>query len=106
MVLLSTSAMRAVLDGSGSDGRPYSWLVYAIISALQVLYVVSMDESHGPRRGLAPVLRPLNGSGRGEDWLSFGKLVFRGIWVPDVIDEEAARYQWSFNSFSRHVEGA
>jgi len=33
------------------------------------------------------------------------KLIFRGIWVPDVIDDDRATYTWTFNSFSRSVQG-
>eukprot|EP00439_Symbiodinium_sp_Y106_P041554 s3469_g5.t1 len=32
-------------------------------------------------------------------------LIFRGIWVPNRIDEHTAAYTWSFNSFSRSMEG-
>ena len=31
--------------------------------------------------------------------------MFRGLWVPAVVDEVTARLQWSFNSFSRDAEG-
>ena len=33
------------------------------------------------------------------------ELIFRGIWVPQRIDEHKATYTWTFNSFSRSVEG-
>lgn len=32
-------------------------------------------------------------------------LIFRGIWVRSRIDEFEAKYTWSFNSFSRSVDG-
>jgi len=35
-----------------------------------------------------------------------GGLMFRGLWVPPHVDEDRARHQYSFNSFSRTLGGA
>merc|ERR1719272_1490821 len=41
----------------------------------------------------------------GDTWTT-GMPIFRGIWLPDKIDEERATCQYSFQSFSRQIEGA
>eukprot|EP00747_Dinoflagellata_sp_TGD_P041386 gnl/TRDRNA2_/TRDRNA2_141452_c0_seq2.p1 gnl/TRDRNA2_/TRDRNA2_141452_c0~~gnl/TRDRNA2_/TRDRNA2_141452_c0_seq2.p1 ORF type:complete len:399 (+),score=54.47 gnl/TRDRNA2_/TRDRNA2_141452_c0_seq2:74-1198(+) len=93
-------SFREVLD---AKGKPYSFLVYAIMGALQTLYAVSLNSIRAAR-GLEE-LAPLQNSPCEDSTDSAGSLMFRGIWVPDEIDEAAAKFQWSFNSFSRRVEG-
>ena len=107
--------MLEVLDSG--DGTPFSCLVFFLIAALQVLYTVCLKHGRGNRKAhlagqdAAVDLRsllPLSGSAP-EGVLPVdltGSLLFRGLWVPDVIDEEAARLQWTFNSFSRYPCGA
>eukprot|EP00439_Symbiodinium_sp_Y106_P007387 s540_g1.t1 len=88
--LLTTANLRATLD---HDGRPYSVLIYALVAALQALETTR--SSMGSNAGLG--LEPLAPKG--------GALIFRGLWVSEVIDEHWAEHAWSFNSFSRSVEG-
>ena len=109
--------MLEVLDTG--DGTPYSCLVYFLTAALQALFAVCRQHARNrvvrpsvtsdlfPAVDLRP-LQPLSGSAP-EGLLPVdltGSLLFRGLWVPEHIDEEAARLQWSFNSFSRYLCGA
>eukprot|EP00439_Symbiodinium_sp_Y106_P006626 s5172_g1.t1 len=97
----SVKQMLAVLD---ANGHSYSVLVYAIIAAMQVLFQVARARS--PAVWKLGELWPLNGSTL-DSWscLSCEKLMFRGIWVPQEVDEGAATWQRSFNSFSREADG-
>ncbi|CAK9063951.1 unnamed protein product [Durusdinium trenchii] len=81
----TAETLRQKLD---HDGRPYSVLVYALMAAWQALFVV---------RHCGISLEPLAPKG--------GALIFRGLWVPEEVDEHWAEHTWSFNSFSRSVEG-
>jgi len=85
---ISADMVRATLD---HDGLPYSMLVYALMAALQALHAVRL-------------------SGQGAEGLQIlaprgGTLLFRGMWVPGEIDEHRAEFSWSFNSFSRSMDG-
>ena len=106
--------MREALDAG--DETPYSSLVFFLIAALQALFAICREHGRGNRAlraGLSASvdlrsLMPLSGSAP-EGLLPVdlrGSLLFRGLWVPELIDEEAARRQWSFNSFSRYLSGA
>ena len=103
--------MREALDAG--DGKPYSCLVYLLMAALQALFAVCREHGKAVRPGHARSvdlrsLLPLSGSAP-EGLLPVdltASLLFRGLWVPEVIDEEAASWQWSFNSFSRYISGA
>ncbi|CAE7527132.1 unnamed protein product [Symbiodinium sp. CCMP2456] len=97
----SVKQMLAILD---ADGHSYSVLVYAVIAAMQVLFQVARART--PAVWKLQELWPLNGSTL-DSWscLSCEKLMFRGIWVPQEVDEAAATWQRSFNSFSREVDG-
>ncbi|CAK9038476.1 unnamed protein product [Durusdinium trenchii] len=123
---VEAESIRAVLDaeerfGAGVSWRflapghavkdlPYSVLVYAMLAALQALHAARLT---GKRAGTgAQGLDAFCATARRSDGLEIfeevdehSPLIFRGIWVPKRIDEHKACYTWSFNSFSRSVEG-
>ncbi|CAE7852868.1 unnamed protein product [Symbiodinium microadriaticum] len=105
---VSVSNVRKVLD---ADGCPYSVLVYGLMAGLQALHSARLT---GKRGGTgAQSLDALSATARltGEHQFEVKEiadncpLIFRGIWVPNRIDEHTAAYTWSFNSFSRSMEG-
>lgn len=81
----TAKSLRKKLD---YDGRPYSVLIYALMGALQALSSL---------RYCGTGLEPLAPKG--------GVLIFRGLWVPEVIEEHWAEHSWAFNSFSRSIDG-
>jgi len=106
--VVSVSNVRKVLD---ADGCPYSVLVYGLLAGLQALHSARLT---GKRGGTgAQSLDALSATARltGEHQFEVKEvadncpLIFRGIWVPNRIDEHTAAYTWSFNSFSRSMEG-
>jgi hypothetical protein len=106
----SSSEVRALLD---QDERRYSYLVFAITAALQTLILSKEDLGRSfPFSLLAssppdPAKSQCNGypMKTGDCWTdSF--VIFRGIWIGAEVDEERAMFQYSFNSFSRQIEGA
>ncbi|CAK9063513.1 Uncharacterized protein SCF082_LOCUS32880 [Durusdinium trenchii] len=106
---VEAESIRAVLD---AEDLPYSVLVYAMLAALQALHAARLT---GKRAGTgAQGLDAFCATARRSDGLEIfevkevdehSPLIFRGIWVPKRIDEHKACYTWSFNSFSRSVEG-
>eukprot|EP00435_Cladocopium_sp_Y103_P056401 s320_g19.t1 len=127
----SCAELRQLLDGEGTARRsPYSWLVFGILGALQSLYQVREDcagllellassppqtvwvkdgvewtpsAGHsGFHRKSVVNVEPMKppGSLRSGD-----ALMFRGIWLPPNTEEDTIRYQYSFQSFSRSIEG-
>jgi len=98
--------IKHVLD---SGGQPYSYLVFAVVAALQMLYRVRAKlalDSQGiyPLTLLASNPRPLRNDEKVTPPCGNGFL-FRGLWVPSEIDENRARFQYSFTSWSRTLEG-
>mmetsp|Transcript_52568 Transcript_52568/g.169622 ORF Transcript_52568/g.169622 Transcript_52568/m.169622 type:complete len:496 (-) Transcript_52568:25-1512(-) len=81
--------IRDVLD---AERLPYSVLAYALVAAMQVLHIARLPGGRGAS-GLE-LLAPKGGA-----------LIFRGLWVSTSIDEHLASHSWSFNSFSRSVDG-
>jgi len=118
--------LRSLLDGMWTNVEsPYSWLIYGVIGALQTLYRArhSMAEdtyklellaSSPPhtlwqqceagvfRRAQSDNCQPMQPAGT---FRGGSGLMFRGIWLPEGMGEDAMRYQYSFQSFSRSVEG-
>jgi hypothetical protein len=102
--------LRNVLD---RDQRHYSCLVFAITGALQTLLMAKQELGRRfpyPLLGSSP---PDPGkmqiNGYPMDWAdSWAAMqpIFRGIWIGDQVDEERAMFQYSFQSFSRQIEGA
>mmetsp|Transcript_8748 Transcript_8748/g.17334 ORF Transcript_8748/g.17334 Transcript_8748/m.17334 type:complete len:490 (-) Transcript_8748:43-1512(-) len=106
--------LRELLD---RDERHYSFLVFAVVAALQTLHLVRCRmgrhfpfgflASHPPGaascEGESPPSNryPMDAPGT---WPS-SQLIFRGLWVGAEVDEERARFQYSFQSFSREVSG-
>jgi len=102
--------IRAILD---QDIRSYSYLVFAVTGALQALHLAkgqlrwrfpwSLMASSPPHAGK----KQRNGYPMLNHWdFPESQLIFRGIWVDgDKVDEERARFQYSFQSFSREVIG-
>mmetsp|Transcript_38332 Transcript_38332/g.68154 ORF Transcript_38332/g.68154 Transcript_38332/m.68154 type:complete len:443 (+) Transcript_38332:1-1329(+) len=101
--------LRKLLD---RDERQYSYLVFAIVAALQTLFLARNDmngrfplallassppDPAGLQRNGYPMLS------RG-DWKET-QFIFRGVWIAAEVDEERARFQYSFQSFSREVSG-
>ncbi|CAE7499339.1 unnamed protein product [Symbiodinium natans] len=105
---LGVSTVRKVLD---ADGSPYSVLVYGLLAALQALHGARLTGKQAGKG--AQSLDALSATARRTDEDQFEvkevadncPLIFRGIWVPKRIDEHDAAYTWSFNSFSRSMEG-
>jgi len=101
--------LRAVLD---RDQRRYSYLVFAITAALQSVILAKSELGRSfPYPLLAssppdPGLKQKNGYPMvaGDSWTGHMP-IFRGIWVGDEVDEERAMCQYSFQSFSRQMEG-
>jgi len=108
--------LRAVLD---QGIQPYSWLVFSIMGALQLLHRAKrklageLDDGF-PLGVLATtpacpvesrVPTPLDAMASARDRFGLA-LMFRGLWVPPHVDEDRARHQYSFNSFSRTLGGA
>uniref|UniRef100_A0A7S4VBE5 Uncharacterized protein n=1 Tax=Alexandrium monilatum TaxID=311494 RepID=A0A7S4VBE5_9DINO len=112
-VAAGTGGLRAALD---ADDRKYSFLVFAITAALQCLIVLRrrMGPERFPHALLAssPPLPSFAGSAPGsrnafpmkDEWPE-AQLIFRGIWIGESVDEEQARFQYSFQSFAREVQG-
>lgn len=107
--VMSSAQMRRILDRPAEDGeeaQPYSALAFGVVAALQILHAARRE---GPtRHGGFPPLDLLMSTGcwgppKGRT--PRGAFIYRGLWVPEVIDEERARYQWSVNSFSRSMDG-
>jgi len=106
----SSSEVRALLD---QDERRYSYLVFAITAALQALILSKEDLGRSfPFSLLAssppdPAKSQCNGypMKTGDCWID-SSVIFRGIWIGAEVDEERAMFQYSFNSFSRQIEGA
>mmetsp|Transcript_53610 Transcript_53610/g.124867 ORF Transcript_53610/g.124867 Transcript_53610/m.124867 type:complete len:597 (+) Transcript_53610:49-1839(+) len=105
---VTAASVRKVLD---ADGFPYATLVWGLIAALQALHAARLT---GTRAGTgAQGLCALSATARltAENRFEVKEvadncpLIFRGIWVPQRIDEHCAAYTWSFNSFSRSIEG-
>eukprot|EP00930_Biecheleria_cincta_P095444 TRINITY_DN87405_c0_g1_i1.p1 TRINITY_DN87405_c0_g1~~TRINITY_DN87405_c0_g1_i1.p1 ORF type:complete len:548 (-),score=70.31 TRINITY_DN87405_c0_g1_i1:64-1707(-) len=89
--LVTPQNLRTSLD---CDGRPYSVLIYALVAALQALDSARPPSPFGsPFAGLEPM------APRG------GALMFRGLWVPEIVNEHWADHSWAFNSFSRSIDG-
>jgi hypothetical protein len=88
-------------------------LVFAITGALQTLLMAKQELGRRfpyPLLGSSP---PDPGktqiNGYPMDWAdSWAAMqpIFRGIWIGDQVDEERAMFQYSFQSFSRQIEGA
>ncbi|CAK9051200.1 Uncharacterized protein SCF082_LOCUS28128 [Durusdinium trenchii] len=127
--LKSSSELRELLDAKKTAREsPYSWLVFSILGALQTLYQVrsrcpglleflassppqtlwvkdgvewTPSAGHeGFQRKAIPNPEPMKPLG------SFANsLMYRGIWLPSNTDEDILRYQYSFQSFSRSLEG-
>lgn len=123
-VELNTSSVRQVLD---EGDRPYAVLCYALFGSLQVLNAGRLPKSEGGE-GLEGLCATAVSGSSISGWMSVaadqfantpggtalpgslkvtgGKsLIFRGIWVPEEVDHNRATYSWSFNSFSRSLEG-
>mmetsp|Transcript_64740 Transcript_64740/g.128003 ORF Transcript_64740/g.128003 Transcript_64740/m.128003 type:complete len:540 (-) Transcript_64740:83-1702(-) len=108
--------LRAVLD---QGLQPYSWLVFSIMGALQLLHrakrKLAGEFGDGFPLGVLAttpacphecrVHTPLDPTASASDRFGLG-LMFRGLWVPPCVDEDRARHQYSFNSFSRTLGGA
>uniref|UniRef100_A0A7S4QMX8 Uncharacterized protein n=1 Tax=Alexandrium monilatum TaxID=311494 RepID=A0A7S4QMX8_9DINO len=99
-------ALRAMLN---RDDRHYAYLLFAVVAALQTLRLAG--ERLGRRGALAllgssPPGNCVNGYPMGDpgEWPD-SQLLFRGIWVGPEVDEERARFQYSFQSFSRDLVG-
>lgn len=101
--------LRSVLD---RDQRRYSYLVYAITAALQTVILAKAELG---KRFPYPLLAssppdPGKAQKNGypfawcDSWSSV-QPIFRGIWIGDQVDEERAMCQYSFQSFSRQVDG-
>jgi len=116
--------VRAVLD---EDGRPYALLIFALLGALQVLHFGRLPKTEGCEGLEGLCATAVSGSGVA-GWMSVAtdqfatskpagpgsgclrvsggsSLLFRGIWVPEEVDNDRAELSWSFNSFSRSLEG-
>jgi len=94
------------------DQRQYSYLVFAITAALQLLHMArrklgrdfpfSLLASSPPDP--ARVIRNGYPMAPAESFCD-AQAIFRGIWIGKEVDEERARFQYSFQSFSREIEG-
>eukprot|EP00747_Dinoflagellata_sp_TGD_P135344 gnl/TRDRNA2_/TRDRNA2_175451_c0_seq2.p1 gnl/TRDRNA2_/TRDRNA2_175451_c0~~gnl/TRDRNA2_/TRDRNA2_175451_c0_seq2.p1 ORF type:complete len:706 (-),score=104.00 gnl/TRDRNA2_/TRDRNA2_175451_c0_seq2:45-2105(-) len=101
--------LRKLLD---RDERRYSYLVFSVTAALQALLLAKAELGNRfPLPLLAssppdPEEKRPNGYPmvHKNDW-SLEQLIFRGIWIGGEVDEERTRFQYSFQSFSRKVEG-
>eukprot|EP00747_Dinoflagellata_sp_TGD_P057431 gnl/TRDRNA2_/TRDRNA2_150635_c1_seq1.p1 gnl/TRDRNA2_/TRDRNA2_150635_c1~~gnl/TRDRNA2_/TRDRNA2_150635_c1_seq1.p1 ORF type:complete len:503 (-),score=69.03 gnl/TRDRNA2_/TRDRNA2_150635_c1_seq1:54-1454(-) len=101
--------LRALLD---RDERRYSYLVFAITAAFQALLFARAQLGKSfPLALLAssppdPEMKRPNGYPIAAPH-DFPRThpIFRGIWIRGEVDEERARYQYSFQSFSRAIEG-
>lgn len=99
-----------VLRGAlNRDARHYAYLAYAVVAGFQAMRFAC--EKLGWREPLAllgssPPGNCVNGYPMRppEDWPE-SQLIFRGIWVGPEVDEERARFQYSFQSFSRDLVG-
>ncbi|CAL1147451.1 unnamed protein product [Cladocopium goreaui] len=103
----SVSSIRATLD---ANGLPYSVLVYGILAALQALHAARLTGTRAGTgaQGLDAFCATARRDGDGFEVKEVDQncsLIFRGIWVPQRIDEYRATYTWTFNSFSRSVQG-
>eukprot|EP00928_Gymnodinium_smaydae_P089811 TRINITY_DN73714_c0_g1_i1.p1 TRINITY_DN73714_c0_g1~~TRINITY_DN73714_c0_g1_i1.p1 ORF type:complete len:591 (-),score=68.57 TRINITY_DN73714_c0_g1_i1:189-1871(-) len=99
--------IKHILD---EDGLPYSYLVFAIMASLQIIYRVRRKNMRLQASNVLALLasnpRPVNKFDRLPPAASSdNELMFRGLWVPTRIDEERARFQYSFTSWSRTLEG-
>ncbi|CAE8611079.1 unnamed protein product [Polarella glacialis] len=90
----TAKSLRSALD---YDDRPYSVLVYALMAGLQALHASRLPPGGFEGIGVSGGLEALAPNGEA--------LIFRGLWVPEVIDEHRAEHSWAFNSFSRSIEG-
>jgi hypothetical protein len=102
--------LRNVLD---RDQRRYSYLVFAITAALQTIVLAKHELGRKfPFPLLAssppdPAKSQVNGYPMSWDDSWFSAMpIFRGIWVGAEVDEERAVCAYSFQSFSRKIEGA
>lgn len=101
--------LRAVLD---RDQRRYSYLVYSITAALQTVILAKAEMGKRFPYPLLASSPPDPGkeqkNGYPFTWCdswSGVQPIFRGIWVGDHVDEERAMCQYSFQSFSRQMDG-
>jgi hypothetical protein len=101
--------LRAILD---CDERRYSYLVFAVVGALQSLHLAKQRLGYSfPWQLLAssppdPARKLRNGYPMqyAQDFKAT-QFIYRGLWIGEKLDEERARFQYSFQSFSREVAG-
>jgi hypothetical protein len=95
------------------DERCYSYLIFAITAALQTMILTKSDLGRRFPYALLASSPPdaakdkANGYPmQSADYGMTAAPIFRGIWVGATVDEERAMCQYSFQSFSRQIEGA
>ena len=103
---VAPEAVRQQLD----EGQPYGVLVFALLAALQALHASRLQGKRGGSGAMGldafcATARRTEGDDFVVQGVSDSRLIFRGIWVGSRIDEFRAKYTWSFNSFSRSVDG-
>lgn len=102
------SKLRVVLD---QGSQPYSWMVFAVMGALQILFRARQKlEVANSECALAVLASNPDPTYVPDPFSPFTKppdcnLMFRGVWVPPKIDEHRAKYQYAFNSWSRSLAG-
>eukprot|EP00927_Polykrikos_kofoidii_P036785 TRINITY_DN31038_c0_g1_i1.p1 TRINITY_DN31038_c0_g1~~TRINITY_DN31038_c0_g1_i1.p1 ORF type:complete len:550 (+),score=73.50 TRINITY_DN31038_c0_g1_i1:91-1650(+) len=102
--------LRAKLD---RDQRRYSYLVFSITAALQALLFAKADLGGRFPWGLLvssppdPAQQQPNGYPMDCSAVlgCADSAIFRGVWIGDEVDEERAKFQYSFQSFSRKMAG-
>ena len=99
---VAPQAVRAHLDA-------YGVLVFALLAALQALHAARLTGKRGGCGAMGLDALSATAQREGDGFVVQGvkdsALIFRGIWVRSRIDEFEAKYTWSFNSFSRSVDG-
>merc|ERR1712032_1340127 len=92
--------LRSTLD---SDQRRYSYLVFSVTAAIQALLFAAAELSYrfpwallassppDPAKSL-PNGYPMSGQAN----FAGTQTIFRGVWIGEEVDEERARFQYSF----------
>lgn len=96
--------LRKVLD---QNGQPYSWLVFALMAAFQILFRArDALKSAIPDNAVNPLALLASNPAPSLNWKDLDEegLMFRGLWVGPCIDEHRARHMYAFNSWSRTLQ--